>query len=79
MPIHCPVTISCLDSEEFERLDYRVMGHAYNCQKALSRPCDEGAYQADLKARLRRRRLSLSPYENSNNGHAPRFLETIFY
>jgi GxxExxY protein len=52
MPIHCPVTITCLSADEFERLDYRVMGHAYACQNELGRLCDEGAYQADLKARL---------------------------
>ncbi len=52
MPIHCPVTIASLGGDEFERLDYRVMGHAYASQNELGRLCDECAYQADLKARL---------------------------
>jgi GxxExxY protein len=52
MPIHCPVTISCLSSDEFEKIDYRVMGHAYASQNVLGRLCDECAYEADLKERL---------------------------
>ena len=52
MPVHCPVTIKNLSSDEFEKLDYRVMGHAYASQNELGRLCDECAYEADLKARL---------------------------
>src|SRR5271165_4612180 len=52
MPIHCPVAIACLDAEDFEKLDYRVMGQVYACQNELGRLCDECAYEADLKARL---------------------------
>ncbi len=52
MPIHCPVTMTSLTADEFEELDYRVMGHAYASQNELGRLCDECAYQADLKARL---------------------------
>src|SRR5580700_11625733 len=52
MPIHCPMTISRLGAEEFEALDYRVMGHAYASQNELGRLCDECVYEADLKARL---------------------------
>jgi len=52
MPIHCPVTVKPLTAEEFETLDYRVMGHAYASQNELGRFCDECAYEADLKARL---------------------------
>lgn len=52
MPIHCPVTVKCLGPDEFEMLDYRVMGHAYASQNELGRLCDECAYQADLKPRL---------------------------
>lgn len=52
MPIHCPVTLACLSADEFEKLDYRVMGHAYASQNELGRLCDECAYEADLKARL---------------------------
>jgi hypothetical protein len=52
MPIHSPVKIKALSAQEFEELDYRVMGHAYASQNELGRLCDECAYQADLKARL---------------------------
>jgi GxxExxY protein len=52
MPIHCPITIRRLSEDEFEKRDYRVMGHAYACQNDLGRLCDECAYEADLKARL---------------------------
>lgn len=52
MPIHCPLTIKNLSSQEFETLDYRVMGHAYASHNDLGRLCDECAYQADMKARL---------------------------
>lgn len=52
MPIHCPVKIVSVSADEFEKLDYRVMGHAYASQNELGRFCDECAYEADLKARL---------------------------
>ena len=52
MPIHCPVKIECLDAEEFEAVDYRVMGHAFACQNELGRLCNEQAYEMDLKSRL---------------------------
>jgi GxxExxY protein len=52
MPIDCPVTISRLSANEFEKVDYRVMGHAYASQNELGRLCDECAYNADMKARL---------------------------
>lgn len=52
MPIHCPVNVGSLSADEFEKLDYRVMGHAYTSQNELGRLCDECAYHADLKARL---------------------------
>jgi GxxExxY protein len=52
MPIHCPVSIAALSPDEFETVDYRVMGHAYASQNELGRLCDECAYKADLRARL---------------------------
>lgn len=52
MPIQVPVKINGLSAQEFEELDYRLMGHAYASQNQLGRFCDECAYQADLKARL---------------------------
>lgn len=52
MPIHVPIKINALSAQEFEELDYRVMGHAYASQNELGRLCDECAYEADLKTRL---------------------------
>ena len=37
MPIHCPITIAALNADEFEKLDYRVMGNAYASQNELGR------------------------------------------
>ncbi len=52
MPIHCPLSIARLEADEFDKVDYRVMGHAYACQNELGRLCDERVFEADLKARL---------------------------
>jgi GxxExxY protein len=52
MPIHCPLAVASLSADDFEALDYRVMGHAYASQNELGRLCDECAYEADIKARL---------------------------
>lgn len=52
MPIDCPINIKSLTADEFEKLDYRVMGHAYASQNELGRLCDECAYEADLTGRL---------------------------
>jgi GxxExxY protein len=52
MPIHCPVTIVSPSVDEFGKIDYRVMAHAYASQNELGRLCDECAYHADMKARL---------------------------
>ncbi len=52
MPIHSPISVRSLSADEFAQIDYRVMGHAYASQNDLGRLCDEGAYQADMKARL---------------------------
>lgn len=52
MPIHCPIAIPNVSSIEFEKIDYRVMGHAFASQNELGRLCDECAYHADLKNRL---------------------------
>jgi hypothetical protein len=50
MPITCPLAIRPLEPDEFERIDYRVMGHAFACQNELGRLCEEGVYQRDFQA-----------------------------
>ena len=35
-------------SDEFEKIDYRVMGHAFACQNELGRLCEEDVYQRKL-------------------------------
>lgn len=52
MPIECPLDVRPLTAAEFERVDYRVMGHAFASQNELGRLCEENAYQQDLQARL---------------------------
>ena len=52
MPIHCPISFCRLSQEEFGRLDYQVMRHAFDCQNELGRLCDEVIYKNDLAARL---------------------------
>jgi GxxExxY protein len=52
MPISCPLNIRPLTAEEFQSVDYRVMGHAFACQNRLGCLCEEDAYQHDLLARL---------------------------
>ncbi len=52
MPISCPRAVRPLTAEEFQELDYRIMGHAFASQNKLGRLCDENAYQRDLQARL---------------------------
>ncbi len=52
MPISIPINLKRLDQDEFKQLDYAVMGHAYQCQNALGRLCEEGIYQRDLADRL---------------------------
>jgi len=52
MPITCPRELRRLTEEEFDEVDYRVMGHAFACQNELGRLCEEEAYQRDLQARL---------------------------
>src|SRR5690606_1128440 len=53
-PVHCRVSFRPLTVEEFKELDYRIMGHAFDCQNALGRLCDEAIYESDLADRLRR-------------------------
>ncbi len=53
MPITCPLQIRPLKPDDFESIDYRVMGHAFACQNELGRLCEEGVYQRDIQARLR--------------------------
>lgn len=52
MPILLPIKFQCLDKEAFKELDYKVMGHAFECQRDLDRLCAEGVFQRDLAARL---------------------------
>jgi GxxExxY protein len=52
MPITCPLELRCLTEEEFNAVDYRVMGHAFASQNELGRLCEEEIYQHDLQARL---------------------------
>ena len=52
MPIHCPIQIERLSTEEFGALDYRVMGEVFATQNTVGRLADERIYQADVAQRL---------------------------
>ena len=52
MPIHCPLKIERLSTEEFGSLDYSVMGHMFASQNEIGRLADERIYQADISQRL---------------------------
>jgi GxxExxY protein len=52
MPITSPISIRPINQEEFARIDYQVMRHAFDSQNELGRLCDEVIYQNDLAARL---------------------------
>jgi GxxExxY protein len=51
MPI-TSVSLDPIEQEDFARLDYQVMRHAFECQNELGRLCDEVIYQNDLAGRL---------------------------
>ena len=53
MPIHCPIPIRSLNTNEFGKLDYRVMAVAFECHKDLGRLADEPAYANQLGRLLR--------------------------
>ena len=50
MPISSPISIRPINQEEFARIDYQVMRHAFDSQNELGRLCDEVIYQIRLTA-----------------------------
>lgn len=58
MPIHCPLNIASLSTEEFGALDYTVMGHMFASQNTIGRLADEQVYQADVSQRITEAGLS---------------------
>lgn len=53
MPVTSSVPIVDLTTEEFGKLDYRVMSHAFASQNAIGRLADEIVYHRDLENRLK--------------------------
>jgi GxxExxY protein len=53
MPIHCTIPILPINQEEFVRLDYQIMSHAFDCQNEIGSLADERVYKMDLSCRLR--------------------------
>jgi hypothetical protein len=53
MPINFPIPLQPLSVEEFDEIDFRVVGHAFASQNCLGRLCEESVYQLDLQAGLR--------------------------
>jgi len=52
MPITSPVSLNQINQDDFAKLDYQVMRHAFQSQNELGRLCDEVIYQNDLTNRL---------------------------
>lgn len=52
MPIHCPINLPKLSTEEFAAFDYDAMKHAFASHRELGGLADEEIYQADFAARL---------------------------
>jgi len=52
MPVHCPIHFQPLSKDEFGKLDFEVMSHAFACHTALGRLADEQIYQEDFASRL---------------------------
>ena len=59
MPITSVVRFEPIEQEDFTKLDYEVMRHAFESQNELGRLCDEVIYQNDLAARLQAAGLSV--------------------
>ena len=54
MPVRLDAVVRRVDQEEFGRLDYSVMKHAFGVHNALGRLADEAVYRKDFSNRLRR-------------------------
>jgi GxxExxY protein len=61
MPITCPIQFTTPNEDQFRKLDYLVMEHAFAAHNTLGRFCDEAIYQADLAHRMRK--VGLKPTE----------------
>lgn len=53
MPISTPFPLRPIGQEEFAKIDYQVMRHAFASHNEMGRLCDEVIYQNDLAARLK--------------------------
>jgi GxxExxY protein len=53
MPIVCPLSLSPISDESFDKLDAIVMTCAYASHNDLGRLCDERVYENDIADRLR--------------------------
>lgn len=63
MPILPPIEFKRPDQDEFRKLDYAVMRHAFDCHNELGRLCDEEIYQKDLGERLESSGLGPARFE----------------
>jgi GxxExxY protein len=52
MPVACPIDFQHLTGDEFARLDYSAMAHAFATHREIGRLGDETIYQRDFAARL---------------------------
>lgn len=52
MPVHCPIDVPRLSSQQFGSLDYRVMPTAFAVHNEIGCHWDEHVYQAEMHAKL---------------------------
>ena len=53
MPVECPLELVEVGRDEYHRLDYRVMGIAFEAHRDMGRLHDEAIYQAEVAHRCR--------------------------
>jgi len=51
MPIQCSIQVVVCPSDEFHRIDYEVMGIAFDVQNELGCLCEEKIYEREIEAR----------------------------
>jgi GxxExxY protein len=52
MPVDCPISFKVPSDDEFRKVDFKIMPHAFECHNAIGRLCGEAIYQVDFTVRL---------------------------
>jgi GxxExxY protein len=51
MPVQCVLPVKPISMDEFRKLDYQIMRHAFDSHNKIGRLADESVYQADFAER----------------------------